>query len=91
MCLYSRKTVGKCVGGVRRTDRLELITAAYASAAFARWTTTAPGMVLSNVLNFGPENVSISNELTSCRINNCVGEANHKFFLQFLFYTGKIN
>lgn len=25
-----------------------------------------------------------------CRINNCIGELNQKYFIQFLFYTGKL-
>ena len=31
----------------------------------------------------------VINDLFVHRINNCVGELNQKYFIQFLFYTGE--
>lgn len=38
----------------------------------------------------GTVDIKVSSALFICRINNCIGELNQKYFIQFLFYTGKL-
>lgn len=89
---------GQCVVVVKLIDHLVHITAKYVSGASDVWITTARGqsVFLSDCL-FTNLSVSIQffcwsiqiNHLLIFRISNCVGELNQKYFIQFLFYTGK--
>lgn len=100
--VFRAARAGRCAVAAKPTDPPERITAVSARGAYGAWTTTVPGEnapssvrrpatphLYSLILHL--QHLLICGFLMCVifRINNCVGELNQKYFIQFLFYTGE--